>query len=391
MIGLSVMRGGGPRLAVALCGALISLPLSSATFSDPNGVCMIPAERIGTVTSRFGISRGTSGSHPKPYQHDGLDFRTRGAVPLYASADGIVTALGARGNAGNALLIKRPSGEVYGYYHLSGFMPGLRVGSPVKAGQQVGFSGNTNAGSSTSGNFLHHLHVVYGVPSASAQRAAGFKSSGEAKPFSLGTLPSAFTNKAIDTLAYRTDPSPYFCQTFPIDDGNPSLKPVLGADTKAQFEILNGKLPPSVGSPNASYDTAQTQAANEQVANAQAQGKELLDTLSDADGFGALPTAPIGAYATMSTQEMMLTEASRRFSDASWNAEIAEVSSRALYLDLLAARGVSNYLLEATYRKRERIEALMATYTSLRLKGQRESTRQAQQQISQTWLQRLIN
>jgi len=76
----------------------------------------------------------------------------------------------------------------------------------------------------------------------------------------------------------------------------------------------------------------------------------------------------------MSTQEMLLTEAGRRFGDAEWNNNITKVSSRALWSDYAHAVGVSNYLAEAIYRKKERVEALLATYTSQKTERLRKQT-----------------
>jgi len=76
----------------------------------------------------------------------------------------------------------------------------------------------------------------------------------------------------------------------------------------------------------------------------------------------------------MSTSEMMMTEATRRFSDSEWNNSITHVSSRALWVDYNRAIGVSNYMAEAIYRKKEKVEALLAVYTSQKLARQRVMT-----------------
>ena len=104
----------------------------------------------------------------------------------------------------------------------------------------------------------------------------------------------------------------------------------------------------------------------------------------------SLPTAPIGGYQTMSAQEMLLTEAGRRFGDAEWNNNVTKVSSRALWSDYVHAVGVGNYMAEAVYRKKERVEALLATYTAQKLARQREQTAAAHDRAQRGGVSRSI-
>jgi hypothetical protein len=92
----------------------------------------------------------------------------------------------------------------------------------------------------------------------------------------------------------------------------------------------------------------------------------------------------------MSVSEMMMTEATRRFSDAEWNNSITHVSSRALWVDYNRATGVSNYLSEAIYRKKEKVEALLAVYASQKLAGQRAQTDWAHQRAQKGAVSRSI-
>lgn len=358
--------------------------------------CLINPIQGETVSSRFGIFRAGGASNynltnTKPHPHDGLDFSTGGQnVPLVAVADGTIIVMGPRGTAGNAVMIKRPNGDVIGYYHLSGFAKDLHVGSPVKVGQFIGVSGNTNSGGQTVGPFARHLHLVYGVPSADAQRSKVFQKQGNADPFRPALLPNAL-NANLAGVGWRTDPSPYFCKTYDIQDGNPQLKPILGGDTKRQFSILNGAAPATGGAPNVTFDPAQQQAAKAQALLAQASGQTLEQSLSDSDGYGVIPSAPVGDYASMSSTEMMLTEAQRRFSSADWNASITRASSRALWIDYLQATGVSNYLADALYRKKERVEALLSVYTAQRLEAERLKATAARQRAESGYLRRTVN
>lgn len=129
-----------------------------------------------------------------------------------------------------------------------------------------------------------------------------------------------------------------------------------------------GGVPPGGVTPNVKFEPAQVAAANADAALAAAEGKSPAEWL---------PTAPIGGYQTMSAHEMLLTEAGRRFSDAEWNVNITKVSSRALWSDYTHAVGVSNVMAEAIYRKKERVEALLATYTAQKTERLRKQVQAA--------------
>ncbi|KWZ71675.1 M23 family metallopeptidase [Pseudomonas aeruginosa] len=335
--------------------------------------CMVSPTEKQTVSGRFGKFRGGGSgnfgsANQKPHMHDGLDFSTSGASqPLYATTDGKITFIGNRRSAGNAILIERSNGDVVAYYHMSGFATGLKKGMEVKAGQYIGLSGNT-----PSDKMVKHLHFTYGTAQKDEARAKAFTQDAAKGTFNPAQLPFAFNQQ--QGIGWKTDPAPYFCATFPIQDGNPQHYPILGKDTKEQHAILFGNVPPGGVAPNVKFEPAQVAAANADAALAAAEGKSPAEWLSDTDGYGALPTAPIGGYDTMSTQEMLLTEAGRRFGDAEWNNNITKVSSRALWSDYVHAVGVGNYMAEAVYRKKERVEALLATYTAQKLARQREQT-----------------
>lgn len=85
--------------------------------------------------------------------HDGVDFRADIGTDLYATGDGVVKFAGRNGNYGNLLTIDHGFGLETRYAHLSGFADGVRVGSKVKRGQIVAYSGNTGL---TNGPHLHY-------------------------------------------------------------------------------------------------------------------------------------------------------------------------------------------------------------------------------------------
>ncbi|MDH1305321.1 M23 family metallopeptidase [Pseudomonas fulva] len=357
----TVMRG---MVAITL------IAIAQAARAD---TCMVSPTDKEVVSGRFGKFRGGGAgnfgsANKKAHMHDGLDFSTSGSSqPVYATTEGKIVFAGLRGSAGNAVLIERANGDVVAYYHLSGFANGVKRGATVKPGQQLGLSGNT-----PSASMVKHLHFTYGTAAKDSARAKAFAENAHKGPFNAGQLAPVFNRQA--DIGWKTDPAPYFCQTYPIQDGHPEHYPILGKDTKAQHEILFGNVPSGGVQPDSTVEPVQVAAANADAALAQADGKVPATYLSDADGYGALPTPPIGGYDTMSVAEMLTTEATRRFSDAEWNTSITHVSSRALWVDYNRAVGVSNYLSEAIYRKKEKVEALLAVYASQKLAGQRAQT-----------------
>lgn len=341
--------------------------LTGASATVLSDSCMVAPTSKQEVSGRFGKFRqggaaNFGSGNAKPHMHDGLDFSTSGtAAPLYATTDGTVVWAKLRGTAGNTVMIKRSSGETAIYYHMSAIS--VKEGDTVTAGQEIGRSGNT--GMKPGGAV--HLHFIYGVANSDDVRAKMFTADAAKNPtFNPAQLPNALSKK---DFGYATDPSPYFCQTFPIQ--NDGLHAILGADTKAQYATLYGAAPATGVTPSTQFDAAQVASANGDALQAAAKGATtmvaLAGTLNDADGYGALPSPPIGDYETMSPAEMLTTEAMRRFTDVEWNTNITKVSSRALWVDYLRALGVSIYLNEAIRAKKERVEELLAVFTSEKL------------------------
>jgi len=88
-------------------------------------------------------------------KHEGVDVIANEGNLLYAVTDGEITKFfwdqpGAL--AGNGLRLTQPNGTYFTYLHLSGFAPGVKVGTEVKAGDVIGFVGNTGSSATP------HLH-----------------------------------------------------------------------------------------------------------------------------------------------------------------------------------------------------------------------------------------
>ena len=364
----------------------LALAISGSAFAD---TCMVSPTSKEQVSGRFGKFReggaaNFGSGNAKPHMHDGLDFSTSGqTAPLYATSVGTVIWAKLRGSAGNTVVIKRDNGQSAVYYHLSYIA--VKEGDKVQAGQEIGRAGST--GMQPGGAV--HLHFIYGVPNSDDARAKTFSADANKNPtFNPAQLPNAIA-KHNSAFNYATDPSPYFCKTFPIQ--NDGLYPVLGSDTMAQYNKLFGAAPPMGVPPSTQFDPVQVAAANGDALQAASKGAtSMASVLNDADGYGSLPSPPIGDYETMSPAEMMSTEAMRRFADSEWNTNITKVSSRALWVDYLRAMGVSAQLNAAIRQKKERMEALMALYTSQKLAAKRQQVDAARERAQRADVQRAI-
>ena len=97
---------------------------------------------VTRITSKFTMSR----KHPilgysRP--HQGVDYAAPVGTPVKAVSNGVVTARGWGGEAGNRIILKHPDGMESLYSHLSGFARGLKNGSRVEQGQVIGYVGST--------------------------------------------------------------------------------------------------------------------------------------------------------------------------------------------------------------------------------------------------------
>jgi len=113
----------------------------------------IPAIRPlkGILLSGFGMRVHPVFKYKR--MHAGIDFRADIGTHLFATGDGVVKYAKRNGNYGNLLIIDHGFGFETRYAHLSGYGEGIRVGSEVKRGDLVAYSGNTGL---TSGPHLHY-------------------------------------------------------------------------------------------------------------------------------------------------------------------------------------------------------------------------------------------
>ena len=101
-------------------------------------------------TDTFGAFRGDVPGN----WHHGDDIFAPLGTPVLACADGTIFSVGWNNVGGNRLWLRDSQGNEFYYAHLSAYSPAAKNGSRVKAGEVVGFIGNTGDAEGTP----YHLH-----------------------------------------------------------------------------------------------------------------------------------------------------------------------------------------------------------------------------------------
>jgi murein DD-endopeptidase MepM/ murein hydrolase activator NlpD len=135
-----------PRATVAPAWA--GMPVDPAV----PGALVVPVAGVarGALREDWGDDREGGARH-----HTGLDIMAPGGTPALAAADGVVERLWQSAAGGNTIYLRSADRAwTYYYAHLAGYAPGLHEGSRVRAGERIGFVGDT--GNAGAGNT--HLH-----------------------------------------------------------------------------------------------------------------------------------------------------------------------------------------------------------------------------------------
>ena len=119
-----------------------------------------PASAPGLIVPVAGVDRAqltdTWGqARSEGREHHGTDIVAPSRTPVVAAAAGTVEKL-FESRLGGTTLYERSPDRLWTFYyaHLAGYAPGLHEGEPVRAGQLLGYVGDT--GDAGAGNF--HLH-----------------------------------------------------------------------------------------------------------------------------------------------------------------------------------------------------------------------------------------
>jgi murein DD-endopeptidase MepM/ murein hydrolase activator NlpD len=131
------------EFAVDVLGAGSEIVISGFVFpvADPH-----------TFTSTFGAPRSGGRSH------EGNDIFAPMGTPLLASENGVIANMGVGTLGGTKLWVYGESGTQYYYAHLIAYADGIADGSVVRAGDVVGYVGNTGNAISTPPHLHYEIH-----------------------------------------------------------------------------------------------------------------------------------------------------------------------------------------------------------------------------------------
>lgn len=124
----------------------------------------VPAERAENCDISFENSWMSERTFGGKRGHEGTDimasFNKRGHYPIISISDGTVEKMGWLPQGGYRIGVRAPGGAYFYYAHLYDYADGLMEGSKVKAGELLGFMGDSGYGNEgTVGKFDVHLHM----------------------------------------------------------------------------------------------------------------------------------------------------------------------------------------------------------------------------------------
>ena len=136
-----------------------------AILSDAVYFPLPAGDSEGAGNYGYGDSWGAERTYGGERRHEGTDLMDggngRGFFPVVSVSDGVVEHVGWLELGGWRVGVTSPSGGYFYYAHLASYAEGLKEGAEVKAGQLLGFMGDSGYSTveGTTGNFDVHLHV----------------------------------------------------------------------------------------------------------------------------------------------------------------------------------------------------------------------------------------
>jgi peptidoglycan LD-endopeptidase LytH len=123
----------------------------SGTWTHPLLTVPVQGVERSQIVDTWGQSRANGAR-----THQATDIMASGGAPVITAAPGVIEKLFYSEGGGGIALYVRSHEKQWSYYyaHLERYAPGMAEGLPVKAGDLIGFVGDT--GNAGAGNF--HLH-----------------------------------------------------------------------------------------------------------------------------------------------------------------------------------------------------------------------------------------
>ena len=258
------VRRSTPRIAAVACGLVVAIAFAAGT-AGPAGahetdehtpqireiVLPIDAQFADVVTwsDTFGAPRSGGRSH------EGVDMMGPKMVPLIAAADGVVSWMRHDTVRGNNLDITDAEGWTYHYVHINNdtpgtddgansfefaFSPGIERGAVVRAGQIVGYMGDSGNAESVGPGLHFEISRPDGSPlnptasvDAALERAEQTVTADNLGPF---TSTDALLNDVLGTLrgddAVATESSS-LVESINTAGLSPTIEGLVGVDSRA--------------------------------------------------------------------------------------------------------------------------------------------------------------
>jgi len=147
------LPGDRPQLLPRVTGPLVGVP-QILTPPLAAGPYVFPVYGRTSYVDGYGVY-GEDGGY-----HHGDDLVGELGQPLLAVANGTVFSVGWSRSAGNRLWLRDHQGNLFFYAHLAAFSTKTRNGSRVKAGDVIGFMGNTGNGEGSQTHLHFEVHPV---------------------------------------------------------------------------------------------------------------------------------------------------------------------------------------------------------------------------------------
>jgi murein DD-endopeptidase MepM/ murein hydrolase activator NlpD len=134
------------------------VPVPNLTPPSSPGVTVQPGEYVFPVLGNalsnndYGAPRAGTG------WHQGNDIFAPIGVPVLAVADGVLSKVGVNRLGGNRLWLTDDLGNTYYYAHLSGYAGHVADGVRVRAGEIIGYVGNTGQALTTPPHLHFEIH-----------------------------------------------------------------------------------------------------------------------------------------------------------------------------------------------------------------------------------------
>lgn len=367
-----------------------------------------PNQSINTGAGRFGEGRSgkapTFGTRP----HQGIDISAAKGTPLYAVADSYVIGSVQTGNGGGIGTVLRPKNMDVAavYWHQDSINKvALGLGKEVKAGVEIGKSGNTQHPSLNQSNhssqLAYHLHFGVGVPKPEQAVASWInnrpRSGSEiVNSTAMVNMRQGKTPRYGSKSYYWTNPAPFLPKdTLIRTSQNPDpLIPFIGNSIRSQYNALTGaKLPLGNGARQGSRanEVPKLRVSSHGIPNdvaaemgqaalvgiiASGNADELLgqDSVSLEElAYYAPPRTIFGGDSEIQIDigdgditkiELIEKIGSSRFGNNEWQSQLLGLSMRGMLIEYLNGLNAKNFLKKEMLLQKERIESLYAAWTA---------------------------